>query len=87
MSRSKWKGAYISSKLLESFNKTKKNHQTLVVPRNCEIVPKFVGSTFKIHNGKSYSEITVVDEMIGHKFGEFAPTRVRFFFKKKKLKK
>ena len=43
--------------------------------------------TFKIHNGKTFKEITVTKEMLGHKFGEFFRTRVEFEFKKKKRKK
>jgi len=81
MSRSKWKGPYIQTTSLEQ--KTTKYK----ISRNSEIVPKFLGFTFDIHNGKSYSEIIVTNEMIGHKFGEFVSTRSKFYFKKKKSKK
>jgi small subunit ribosomal protein S19 len=40
--------------------------------RNSEIIPEFLGLTFKIHNGKSYTEVDVTEEMVGHKFGEFS---------------
>lgn len=84
MSRSKWKGPFISeTKIL---NDTLTNKKNLIISRNSEIVPKFVGSTFYVHNGKSYSEINVSENMVGHKFGEFSFTRAKFIFKKK-LKK
>lgn len=55
--------------------------------RDSEIIPKFLGLTFKIHNGKNFEELNVTDNMIGHKFGEFIFTRKKFSFKKKKSKK
>lgn len=85
MSRSKWKGPYIGSENLET--KNLKNQLTLMLPRNVEITPKLIGLTFKIHNGKEYQDVTVVEEMVGHKFGEFVFTRGKFSFKKKKTKK
>jgi len=84
MTRSKWKGPYIN---ILHLSKLKKNHNNLIAPRNCEITPKCVGLTFRTHNGKNYTEVTVTDEMVGHKFGEFSSTRSRFTLKKKKLKK
>jgi len=51
--------------------------------RNSIILPKFVGITFKIYNGKIFSNLTISDEMIGHKFGEFVPTKKKNSFKKK----
>ncbi len=81
MGRSKWKGPYIQITCIEQKqNKYKAS-------RNSEIVPKFLGLIFNVHNGKSYSEVTVTNEMIGHKFGEFVFTRSKFYFKKKKSKK
>lgn len=85
MSRSKWKGPYIGSDNLET--KELKKQINFILPRNVEITPKLIGLTFKIHNGKEYKEITVTDEMIGYKFGEFVFTREKFSFKKKKNKK
>lgn len=81
MSRSKWKGPYINIEAIK--NKT----SVISATRSSKIIPKFLGLTFKVHNGKSHTEITVTDTMIGHKFGEFAFTRSRFVFKKKKSKK
>ena len=79
MSRSKWKGPYTVSKKISDLK-----HINSVELRNVEITPKLVGLTFKIHNGKEYQEILVIDDMIGHKFGEFVFTRGKFSFKKKK---
>lgn len=81
MSRSKWKGPYIGS---EKLNKNLKKQSNLILPRNMEITPKLIGLTVKIHNGKEYKEMTVKNEIIGYKFGEFVFTRRKFSFKKKK---
>ena len=86
MSRSKWKGPYINPRYLRELKNIKKQH-VYKMSRNSEIIPKFVGLTFKIHNGKSYTEVTTTDSMVGHKFGEFVFTRSKFLFKKKKSKK
>jgi small subunit ribosomal protein S19 len=92
MSRANWKGSYINSNFsqVKNFQKLKEinsSSNSLVMNRNSKIVPKFIGLTFKIHNGKNYIDVTVLDKMVGHKFGEFCPTRARFSFKKKKSKK
>ena len=78
MKRAKWKGFYVKPKNLK---------RPIKISRSSSIVPKFIGQTFKIHSGKSFKEITVVKEMLGHKFGEFSRTRADFVFKKKKKKK
>jgi small subunit ribosomal protein S19 len=82
MGRSKWKGPYINSEFLE-----KQQQKTWVISRNSEIVPRFVGLTFTVHNGKNYIELTVTKDMISHRFGEFSFTRAKFAFKKKSKKK
>jgi len=88
MSRSKWKGPYISTEDFRKLNNLKKQHKTfLIASRNSEIVPKFIGLTFHVHNGKKYNEVCIAEDMIGHKFGEFSFTRAKFSFKKKKSKK
>jgi small subunit ribosomal protein S19 len=91
MSRAKWKGPFID---IPQFNKIEQLKlinpnlkKKIIINRNSNIVPLFLGSTFKVYNGKSYTEVTVTDSMIGHKFGEFSFTRVKFIFKKKKSKK
>lgn len=57
--------------------------KTQIISRDFEIVPQFVGKTFKVHNGNFYVSILVTELMIGHKFGEFSFTRKNFSFKKK----
>lgn len=87
MSRSKWKGPsidYVDKKNNLSFNKTKGSYTKIKMSRNTTIVPEFVERTLRIHNGKTWAEITVKEEMIGYKFGEFSFTRKRFSFKKTK---
>jgi len=54
--------------------------------RSSTIIPSFVGKIFLIHNGKNYYKLKILDEMIGHKLGEFVPTRKTFTFKKQKKK-
>jgi len=78
MGRSKWKGPYFNYKKLNDINEQKN-----ILYKNSEIVPQFVGQTFKIHNGKTYVDILVTNDMINHKFGEFVFTRGKFYFKKK----
>lgn len=86
MSRAKWKGPYVKPENWLTFSNEKKQH-FYHIARNSEIMPKFVGLTFKIYNGKEYHEILVTENMVGHKFGEFSLTRAKFIFKKKKSKK
>jgi len=87
MSRSKWKGPYVDKKSLNEAQQSKKNYKRPIISRNATILPQFIEQTFEVYNGKKFSEILVTEEMIGHKFGEFSPTRKRFLFKKKKTKK
>lgn len=87
MSRSKWKGPYISVENVNELNNMKKHHQNILkASRRSEIIPSFLGVTFYIHNGKSFTEVTITSDMIGHKFGEFSFTRSKFAFKKKSKK-
>lgn len=86
MSRAKWKGPYIKEKSLKHLKKNQKN-KNFIVSRTSEILPNFLGSNFKIYNGKKYTNITVVEDMIGYKFGAFCTTRSKFIFKQKKSKK
>ena len=87
MGRSKWKGPYINSEFLEKKSTEKQQQKTWIVSRNSEIVPRFVGLTFVVHNGKNYVELIVTKDMISHRFGEFSFTRAKFSFKKKSKKK
>jgi len=79
MKRSKWKGPLIKPKDLKN--------KLLSLPRNYEITSQVLGLVCNVHSGKKLVKLTLTDEMIGHKVGEFVPTRERFEFKKKKKKK
>jgi ribosomal protein S19 len=79
MKRSKWKGPFVP--------KLDLNKKLPLLSRNYEITSKIVGLTCNVHSGKTLVKLSITDEMIGHKVGEFVPTRERFVFKKKKKKK
>ena len=91
MSRSKWKGPFTDQyliKKIEKLTKLKKQgkKQNFVVrtwSRRSNILPNFVGYTFQIHNGQTFKSITVNNDMVGHKLGEFALTRKSLEHKKK----
>ena len=89
MSRSKWKGPFVDFQHLNNNLKNIKQQEKSKnkISRNSDIIPSFLGLTFNIYNGKSFNEIVVSEEMIGHKFGEFSFTRSKFIFKKKNNKK
>ena len=79
MSRSTRKGPYVSEKLLKKIIKAKKGKDRKPIrtwSRASVITPEFVGHTFLVHNGKSFINIYVAENMVGHRLGEFAPTRV-----------
>ena len=78
MSRSVWKGPFVDPSLLKKVEKLK--GQTNATPiktwsRKSTIIPEFVGHSFLIYNGKKFIPIKISDEMVGHKLGEFSPTR------------
>ncbi len=79
MGRSLKKGVYVAWKLLEKIDKL--NLAGLKKPirtwyRSSTITPDFVGHTFNIHNGKTFIPVFITENMVGHKLGEFAPTRI-----------
>ena len=81
MSRSVWKGPFVDPSLLKKVEKLKdqSNRQPIKTwSRKSTIIPEFVGYSFLIYNGKKFIPITISEDMVGHKFGEFAPTR-QFF--------
>ena len=80
--RAKWKNPF-KKKINNNIIKKK----FLPIERNYEITPNIVGKIFKIYNGKIFLKLTITNEMIGHKIGEFVPTRVKFIFKKKRKAK
>ncbi len=78
MTRSIWKGPFVHPSLLKKIDKIKdKTNQRPIKTwsRDSTIIPDFVGLSFLIHNGRSFIPITISEEMVGHKLGEFAPTR------------
>ena len=79
MSRSVWKGPFVDESLIKKVDKLKNEPNKKPIKtwsRNSTIIPDFVGKSFLIHNGKSFIPITISEEMVGHKLGEFAPTRI-----------
>lgn len=87
MSRSKWKGPYINTKLFKDLNNKKTKNTIKTVSRHSEITPRFIGLIFEVYNGQKFSKIEITEDMVGFKLGEFSPTRRKFSFKKKKKKK
>lgn len=78
MARSLKKGPYIHFKLLEKVLKAKESNKKSVIKtwsRASMIIPDMVGETIAVHNGKSFIPVYVSENMVGHKLGEFAPTR------------
>lgn len=77
MSRSLKKGPYVDENLLEKLSKVKKGDKTVVNTwsRDCTITPEMVGFTIGVHNGKTHVPVLIVENMVGHKLGEFALTR------------
>ncbi len=79
MSRSSRKGPYLDLKLLAKVEKQKQSNARTPIKtwsRSCTVVPDFIGHTFSVHNGKGFQQVFVTDNMVGHKLGEFAMTRV-----------
>jgi small subunit ribosomal protein S19 len=78
MSRSRKKGPYINPKVaakVEKAQATGARDPIKTWARDCTIHPDFVGVTFLVHNGKQFLKVYVTEDMVGHKLGEFAPTR------------
>ena len=78
MTRGVWKGPFVHPSLLKQVDKLKdkaKKQPIKTWSRNSTIIPEFVGHSFLIHNGKNFIPITISEEMVGHKLGEFSPTR------------
>ncbi|MBN2589137.1 MAG: 30S ribosomal protein S19 [Sedimentisphaerales bacterium] len=89
MGRSLKKGPFVDEKLLIKVNKqiavgTYEPIKTWA--RKCTIVPEFVGYTFLVHNGKIFNKVFVTEDMVGHKLGEFSPTRLFKGHSSKKIK-
>lgn len=78
MARSVWKGPFVDGYLLKKADEARESSRNKVIQtwsRRSTILPQFVGLTFGVYNGKKFIPVLVTEEMIGHKFGEFSPTR------------
>ena len=77
MGRSSKKGPYIDPKLLKKMGKLPAGSKQVIKTwsRASSIAPEMVGFVFGVHNGKDFIEVTVSEDMVGHKLGEFSPTR------------
>jgi small subunit ribosomal protein S19 len=78
MSRSAKKGPYIDDRVLRKVLKQKQTGEKTAIKtwsRACQIPPEFVGHTFGVHNGKIFINVYVLETMVGHRLGEFSPTR------------
>ena len=78
MARSIKKGPYVVDSLvrkIESLNRSGEKRVLKTWARRCTVLPEFVGHTLAVHNGKKFIPVYVTENMVGHKLGEFAPTR------------
>ena len=81
MVRSVWKGPFLDGYLLkkaEASRESGRNDLVKTWSRRSTILPQFVGLSFGVHNGRKFIPVLVTENMIGHKFGEFAPTRTYY---------
>lgn len=79
MTRSAKKGPYVDERLYQKVIKAKSGGGSVPAiktwARECTIVPEFIGQKFDVHNGKVFNQVYVTEDMVGHKLGEFSPTR------------
>ncbi len=77
MTRSLKKGPYVDPRLLEKISRFKPGDKNVIKTwsRASQISPEMVGFTFGVHNGKDFISVTITEEMVGHRLGEFSPTR------------
>jgi len=81
MARSIWKGPFVEKSLLKKVEEARASGKNTVIKtwsRRSTILPNMIGLTFGVHNGRKFIPVIVSDQMIGHKLGEFAPTRTYF---------
>ena len=81
MSRSTWKGPFVDGHLLKKVQKASDSSRNEVIKtwsRRSTILPEFIGLSFAVHNGKKFIPVNVTEDMVGHKLGEFSPTRTFF---------
>ncbi len=78
MSRSQKKGPHVEEKLYHKVMAAKDRGDHGAIKtwyRRCTIVPEFIGQRFEVHNGRTFVSVTVTEDMVGHRLGEFSPTR------------
>ena len=78
MARSVWKGPFVDAYILKKAEKAREGGRNEVIKiwsRRSTILPQFVGLTFGVYNGQNHVPVLVTEDMVGHKFGEFSPTR------------
>ncbi len=81
MARSIKKGPYVEESLMRKVRAAQESDSKQVIKtwsRRSTITPEFIGMTFAVHNGKKFMPVYVSENMVGHKFGEFAPTRTYY---------
>jgi len=81
MARSVWKGPFVEESLIKKVEKQKTDSQKRPIKtwsRKSTIIPEFIGVSFLIYNGKKFIPLTISEDMVGHKLGEFSPTRTFF---------
>ena len=81
MARSTWKGPFVDGHLLYKAQKASESSWNEVIKtwsRRSTILPEFIGLSFAVHNGKKFIPVNVTEDMVGHKLGEFSPTRTFF---------
>ncbi len=81
MARSVWKGPFVDGYLLKKAEATRASGRKEVIrtwSRRSTILPQFVGLTFGVHNGRKFIPVLVTENMVGHKLGEFSPTRTYY---------
>ncbi len=81
MARSTWKGPFVDGYMLKKAEVARSSGRSEIIrtwSRRSTIMPQFVGLTFGVYNGRKFLPVLVTENMVGHKFGEFAPTRTFF---------
>ena len=79
MARSVWKGPFVDGYLLKKADKVRESGRSEVIKtwsRRSTILPQFVGLTFGVHNGNKFIPVSISEDMVGHKLGEFAISRI-----------
>jgi len=81
MARAVWKGPFVEESLIKKVDKYKTDPKKIPIKtwsRKSTIIPDFVGVSFLIYNGKKFIPVTITEAMVGHKLGEFSPTRTYY---------